>query len=164
MINHNGAHYIIAFVLTAMILSLGLKVAMIADRRPVVINASGPTRHAPLIAWGELGQAEIDAITAKLNAGAAPKKPVLIVCADHNCEDLALDLENAFESAHWETSSDKPLLDSLVGVHVASPDNDAATALAAALEAAVDHRFTVATIAPNFKEDRYALVISKKPR
>jgi hypothetical protein len=161
---HHAVHYGVAAVLLAGFAALAAEVYQLRHRTPVVIHAGAPSRHTGTVAWGELAQTEVDLITAALNAGAAPKKPVLIVCADHNCEDMALDFENAFESAHWPTTSDKPLLDMLTGVHVACPDADAAQKLAAAIETAVNHRFAVATIAPNFKDDKYAVIISKKPR
>lgn len=54
--------------------------------------------------WPELNQGQIDALTAKL--GSIAKVPVTIVCVeDAKCGDLALNLENAFESAHWEVVS-----------------------------------------------------------
>jgi hypothetical protein len=54
--------------------------------------------------WPELEQGQIDALTAKL--GSVAKVPVTIVCVeDAKCGDLALNLENSFESAHWEVVS-----------------------------------------------------------
>jgi hypothetical protein len=54
--------------------------------------------------WPELEQGQIDALTAKL--GTMNKVPVTIVCVeDAKCGDLALNLENSFESAHWEVAS-----------------------------------------------------------
>lgn len=54
--------------------------------------------------WPELEQGQIDALTAKL--GTISKVPVTIVCVeDAKCGDLALNLENAFESANWEVAS-----------------------------------------------------------
>lgn len=54
--------------------------------------------------WPELEQGQIDALTAKL--GSVAKVPVTIVCVeDAKCGDLALNLENALESAHWQVAS-----------------------------------------------------------
>lgn len=53
--------------------------------------------------WSELSQTEIDHLTARLNILA--KGEVTIFCIDDGkCGDLALSLENAFESAHWRVS------------------------------------------------------------
>ena len=52
--------------------------------------------------WPELSQAEIDALTTKLKT---IRGKVTIFClSDDKCGDLSLNLENAFENAHWETA------------------------------------------------------------
>lgn len=52
--------------------------------------------------WPELSQSEIDSLTVKLKGKLGQ---VTIFCIDDaRCGDLASNLENAFESAHWETA------------------------------------------------------------
>lgn len=77
---------------------------------PVVVQTSqagsiSPAKAARLAktVWPELEQRQIDAITKGL--GTIDKVPVTIVCVeDAKCGDLALNIENALESAHWETA------------------------------------------------------------
>ena len=52
--------------------------------------------------WPELTQAEIDALTLKLKD--KPGQVTIFCLEDSKCGDLALNLENAFESAHWTTA------------------------------------------------------------
>lgn len=54
--------------------------------------------------WGSLSQGEINAITAEVNKGKPGQKITLICAQDAWCGDVASDLENAFESAHWQTN------------------------------------------------------------
>lgn len=53
--------------------------------------------------WPAMTQKEIDGLTAMLKAVKNPA-PVQIVCKDPACEDLALNLDNAFESAKWKSN------------------------------------------------------------
>jgi hypothetical protein len=52
--------------------------------------------------WPELSQAEIDDLTTKLKD--KPGEVTIFCLEDSKCGDLALNLENAFESAHWKTT------------------------------------------------------------
>lgn len=52
--------------------------------------------------WPEMKQAEVDALTVRLGL-IGRDKPVTIYCINERCEDLALNLDNAFESAHWKS-------------------------------------------------------------
>jgi hypothetical protein len=52
--------------------------------------------------WPELPQTEIDALTLKLKD--KPGQVTILCLDDSKCGDLALNLENAFESAHWQTT------------------------------------------------------------
>lgn len=58
--------------------------------------------HRQRLKWGEMEQKEIDELTAALKK-IKDKKPTAIVCKDPMCEDLALNLDNAFESAKWKS-------------------------------------------------------------
>ncbi len=53
--------------------------------------------------WPGMTQDEINALTAALKA-LKGKVPVDIVCMNPQCEDLALNLDNAFESAKWKSN------------------------------------------------------------
>jgi hypothetical protein len=53
--------------------------------------------------WPEMQQAEIDALTLKLKD--KPGQVTIFCIDDARCGDLVLNLENAFESAHWQVAS-----------------------------------------------------------
>jgi hypothetical protein len=53
--------------------------------------------------WPELSQVQVDALTARLRI-LAPAAVTVVCIEDSKCGDLALSLENAFESAKWEVS------------------------------------------------------------
>jgi hypothetical protein len=109
--------------------------------------------------WEGLSQPEVDALTQAL-AG-IEKHPVAIFC-QHGCDDLALDFDNAFESAHWESGIEHPLIDDNVGLNVA-PISEAGAALAHAIAQATHGRLTPRLIDAQIG-DRLAVVISRKPR
>lgn len=80
-------------------------------RAPVVTHVitapAGPVSPAKAArlaktVWPELEQAKIDALTARLKD--KPGQVTIFCLEDSKCGDLALNLENAFESAHWTTS------------------------------------------------------------
>jgi hypothetical protein len=57
--------------------------------------------HLAKTVWPELTQAQVDALTAAVKGN---KGKVTIFCIDDaKCGDIALNLDNAFESAHWES-------------------------------------------------------------
>lgn len=117
------------------------------------------TSYAPRAAWDGLSQTEIDRLTGILDN--LPKHPVAIFCS-HLCEELALDFDNAFESAHWESGIERPLVDSNVGINVGPAENPDAQALADAIAAATSGRLTPGIIAGRLGGDRLAIVISRK--
>lgn len=84
--------------------------------------------------WPEMEQAEVDALTAVAREVGGS---VVIFCHDEaKCGDLALNLDNAFESAHW-ASRVKIFANVPPGVEASTP------ALAAMLNAATGGRFDV---------------------
>lgn len=109
-------------------------------------------------AWGELTQAEIDALTKILSG--MPKHEVAIFCAGRGCDDLALDFDNAFESAHWVSGIEHPLVDTNVGINV-GPDDESGRTLAAAIESATGGRISPGLIESHLIGGRMALVISR---
>lgn len=122
------------------------------ESQPVAVTgqASGP--------WGLLRQAEVDALTKKL-AG-LEKRPVVIFCT-LDCSGMALDFDNAFESAKWASDIERPAIDTNVGINVA-PDDAYGKAMAALINDATGGRFNVGTIPGSLDGNKAAVVISKK--
>lgn len=103
--------------------------------------------------WGELDQKEIDVLSAAL--AKIERKPLTIFCEDDSrCGDMQLDFDNAFETAHWDTKLEKPLIDDTVGVATSSPE------LRDAINSATSGRLNVGIIAKNAPYE--VLVIGKK--
>lgn len=68
--------------------------------------------------WAGLEQAQIDAITKALEG---KKLDIAIFCLDDaRCGDLALDFDNAFESAHLKSTVVRPFIDDTHGVATSS--------------------------------------------
>jgi hypothetical protein len=108
-------------------------------------------------AWGELEQAEVDALQKLLEA--MPKQPVTIFCSDDNCRDIVLDFDNAFESAKWQTNIQRPMFDDSKGIWTSSP------ALADAIKQATGGRLIAAILGPEWTDTtRIALAIGRKTR
>lgn len=92
----------------------GQKKTPLPKNRPAVVTPQGgisfgeTTSQTPaqqrrfLLKYQEMTQKEIDDLTAALKIR-SDKAPVMIVCKDPLCEDLALNLDNAFESARWKS-------------------------------------------------------------
>jgi len=53
--------------------------------------------------WPEINQGQVDALTKAVSAS-TPGKVTIFCIEDAKCSDLALNLENAFESAHWDVT------------------------------------------------------------
>lgn len=71
--------------------------------------------------WPEIDQFTINKLTAALQGVAAlsDRFPVVIFCQNEfKCGDLALNIENAFESAHWTVTREAPILDDTSGLGV----------------------------------------------
>lgn len=103
--------------------------------------------------WGDLDQKEVDAITAGIKG--LPKTPLTIFCEDdYKCGDMQLAFDNAFETDHWDTKLEKPLIDDTVGVATSRED------LRKAIDDATGGRLAVKIIAKNAPYD--VLVIGKK--
>lgn len=102
----------------------GQKVAKrVAVSKTVITMPTVSSKSRRHSAWNDLDQSEVDALTMRLKAIIDGRKPVQIVCADRSlCGDLALDLENAFESARWPVSIVAPFTDDgrVDGVRVSS--------------------------------------------
>lgn len=122
-------HPNVSAAMIAVVVSAGVSLLMTTmgpapkPRMIHVATSAGQTTVARLAAdqWPEIEQKEVDALTAALKA--VPKegrRDVLILChSDTRCGDLALNLENSFESAHWTVSRKLiPLPDGYAGLMV----------------------------------------------
>ena len=70
--------------------------------------------------WGSLTQFEVDSITNALKS-IPNAAPIIVYCQDDaRCGDIALDFDNAFESAHVRSEVQKPLLDTTRGIATSS--------------------------------------------
>lgn len=76
-------------------------VQVVAPPSPTTMSQAKAERAAKTI-WPALQQSEVDALTAALKAAKASLDVTVFCYDDAKCEDLALSLENAFESAHWK--------------------------------------------------------------
>ena len=75
--------------------------------------------HLARTVWPELAQADIDRLTAAVKAD--PGEVTIFCVEDTKCGDLALNLDNAFESAHWTSKVvDYPLIQP--GISTSSPE------------------------------------------
>ena len=86
-------------------------------------------RKAALVAkttWPEMDQANIDKLTAAVKDLPGEHRVTIFCIEESKCGDLSLNLDNAFESAHWQSdvqdypmigpgisSSSQPLVDAL---------------------------------------------------
>lgn len=160
-------HAATAIVAAAVSAVVAIAVARLAQpsppqRQPVAIVANHTAtdktiRRLAATTWGDMQQVEIDKLTALLKT-TEPKLSVIIFCADDSkCGDLALDMENAFESAKWPVVQERPLADATVGIGTSSPE------IARLFRLATDGRIDPKIITANLK-DQVALVIGKMPK
>ncbi len=108
--------------------------------------------------WEELTQAQVDALTALLKK--MPPRDVAIFCL-RGCDDLALSFDNAFESAHWKSGIEAPLMDDTVGVAI-GPDDADGRALRTAIHEATRGAINPRMVDARLLEGRLALVLGRK--
>jgi hypothetical protein len=121
-----------------------------------VQHATASGRINPYV-WDGLQQSEVNALQKILVA--LPKKPVVIFCSSGDCDDIKLDFDNAFESAHWETDIQRPMIDNATGIWTSSQE------IVAAITNATGGRVSASLMGPEWKDqDRIALAIGKKPQ
>ncbi len=154
--SHTKIHYAIGFAALAIAGSAHLRAPVNTTVIQPVQQATPSGKINPY-AWGELLQSEVNALQKNLEA--LPKKPVIIFCSDDNCRDIVLDLDNAFESAHWSTDIQRPMMDTSVGIWTSSEE------IAKAIENATAGRLKASILGPEWKsKDQIALAVGKKPR
>lgn len=135
-------------------------VKMTAPKQQVVVTQAN--RPSPYN-WGDLSQEEVDKLTSLLK-GFRSKFDVAIFCSDQYCDALALDFDNAFESAKWNSGIERPISDTNIGINVA-PDDPRSAGLAAAITSATDGRIAPGLLSAQIADNnRVALVISRKPK
>lgn len=123
-------------------------------------ESSAPTPaqlHRAKRRWPEMTQQEIDGLTVLLKNMADPV-PVMIVCKDALCEDLALNLDNAFESARWKS-------DVMLGTSFGVPEGVRGSSrwLVDLFNAATGGRYGAKIDEPKSADGEY-LLIGPKPR
>lgn len=105
--------------------------------------------------WPELPQADVDAITRIMVS--TPKQNVFIFCEDTSrCGDLALDLENAFESARWNVKVERPLFNMNEGFCVTDEG------MAVVLRKVFGDRIPVKVIQSSLPENTVGIVLGKR--
>lgn len=111
-------------------------------------------RRAAEQSWGDLAQTEVDALSAQLKK--MPSRQVIVFCeSEPRCGDMALDFENALETAKWKVDVQRPAWDDTRGIGATSPD------LVDAIKAATNGRLPVVLIQKNQQAD--AITIGAKP-
>lgn len=121
--------------IVASVVACGVAVgAVLLVHKPVsVVTYAGSrpmtARKAQLVAktvWPEMEQSDIDKLTATVKDLPGEHRVTIFCIEETKCGDLALNLDNAFETAHWESdivdypmigpgisSSSQPLVDAL---------------------------------------------------
>lgn len=119
--------------------------------------ASPAARHKATRRWAEMTQKEIDVLTGLLKTlGNQP--PVMIVCKDPLCEDLAMNLDNVFESARWRSEI-------VIGTQFGVPNGISVSSqwLMEAFNGATGNRYEARVDAGKIADGEYIL-IGAKPR
>lgn len=106
--------------IVASVLACGVAVGAVAVwHKPVsVVSYIGSkpmtARKASLVAkttWPEMDQANIDKLTAAVKDLPGEHRVTIFCIEESKCGDLALNLDNAFESAHWQSDvQDYPMI------------------------------------------------------
>ena len=154
--NHHAMNYIIGASALALAGFAFVKQPAVQTVIQPIKQATNSGKVNPY-AWGELEQSEVDALQHKLEA--MTKMPVVIFCSDGNCQDIALDFDNAFESAHWKSQIERPMIDNSVGVWTSSQE------LADAVESSTGGRLKPSILGPEWRDkSKIPFAIGKKPR
>lgn len=157
-------HTVINYVIGAVAIGLaGTGVYMAQQPKQVERVFVGQSAGANTI-WGALTQPEVDAITAGLKR--LKKRQVAILCSV-DCSGLALDLDNAFESAKWESGIEQLVVDENRGINVVvgKSSTDESRQLLELLNGATGGRFSIGAIDGKIDNpDRLAVVISRRGR
>lgn len=149
---HPFHHHFVTF-LAACAVSIGASALVLKPEKPkapVIVAgkqmSEARAQRLARTAYAELDQDAVDGITAELQKLPA-KEPVLILCDnDDRCGEIALNLENSFESAKWEVNVEKPAFATGVGISTNSPEMAAALLKGARIEAKVLQRGAAETV------------------
>jgi hypothetical protein len=141
IINHNIAHYVIGGAALLLASYGALSPAPAPVHEAAIHQIQKPSRSD----WASLGQDKTEALGEALKGVKVQK--VRIYCNRPSCHDLALDLDDAFQIAGWQSDFEDRAVDSEDdrGLFV-GPPGEAAEALAAALEKSTGLQATVVPI------------------
>jgi hypothetical protein len=104
---------------------------------PAAPVSAAKAAHLAKTVWSEMEQHAIDALTAAVKA--KPGQVTIFCVEESKCGDLALNLDNAFESAHWKSEVvNYPLIPP--GVGASSPE-----LVAALTDSGLDARLDAST-------------------
>lgn len=88
--------------------------------KPSEVAPAASTRVIDKYRWQGLTQAEVDALTI---ATSGKNYDIVIACMDDSrCGDLALDFDNAFESAKLKSIVERPFIDDTKGIAISSQE------------------------------------------
>ncbi len=86
----------------SLLASFGYDALVRQPAAPAQISAAR-AKHNAAVVWPELSQAQVDALTVELKK-LGEGRPLMIFCADDSrCGDIALNIDNAAETAHWKS-------------------------------------------------------------
>lgn len=123
-----ASHYVIPSIVAALVGAGGAYTAVKNTKPPVQyvqlkpseVAPKGATRSIEKYRWEGLTQAEVDGLTI---ATSGKNYDIVIACMDDSrCGDLALDFDNAFESAKLKSVVERPFMDDTKGIAVSSQE------------------------------------------
>lgn len=127
MDTHTKLHY------AGIALALGLSSTALVHQPSPQVNVTHEVQRQGRADWPALGQDRTEALAAAVK-GMPPSK-VTIYCAQPHCNELKLDLDDAFQLAGWQSDFEERMVESEAdkGIFV-GPPGDAANNMIAALE------------------------------
>jgi hypothetical protein len=125
-INHTKLHY------AGIALALGLSSTALIHQPSPQVNVTHEVQRQGRADWPALGQDKTEALADALKG--LPQSNVTIYCGQPHCNELKLDLDDAFQIAGWQSDFEERMVESEAdkGIFV-GPQGDAANALADAL-------------------------------
>jgi hypothetical protein len=158
IINHNVAHYVIGGA--ALLLASYGAVQPKAPVETVVVQhvVQRPGRAD----WPALGEGKIEALAEALT-GMSPVK-VTIYCGQPHCNELKLDLDDAFQLAQWQSQFEERMVESEAdkGIFVGPPGQDAENMVAALAKVGLDAKIVFISDENNQPIDGVGIIIGRK--